>query len=45
MRRLFLRGLLAPVVTLAGDDAHHLLYAMRAGRLRAWSSRDLRRIR
>lgn len=30
MRRLFLKGLLAPVVTLAGDDAHHLLYAMRA---------------
>lgn len=30
MRRLFLKGLLAPVVTLTGDDAHHLLYAMRA---------------
>ena len=30
MRRLFLKGLLAQVVTLTGDDAHHLLYAMRA---------------
>lgn len=30
MRRLFLKGLLADEVTIAGGDAHHLLYAMRA---------------
>lgn len=30
MRRLFLKGLLADKVTITGDDANHLMYAMRA---------------
>jgi len=30
MRRLFLKGLLEDVVTIMGDDAQHLMYAMRA---------------
>ena len=30
MRRLFLKGLLADEVTITGDDAAHLMYAMRA---------------
>ena len=30
MRRLFLKGLLEDVVTITGDDAQHLMYAMRA---------------
>ena len=30
MRRLFLKGLLADTVTITGDDAAHLMYAMRA---------------
>lgn len=30
MRRLFLKGLLEDTVTITGDDARHLMYAMRA---------------
>lgn len=30
MRRLFLKGLLEDTVTITGDDAQHLMYAMRA---------------
>ena len=30
MRRLFLKGLLSDTVTITGDDAAHLMYAMRA---------------
>ena len=30
MRRLFLKGVLADEVTITGDDAAHLMYAMRA---------------